>query len=304
MKKGANIKTILVILVCSFCTTCLFAQPGVTINATLKQPQLLMGDQTQLVVQTKTTIDKPITQWFNLPDTFNHIEIIGRSPVDSSLEGNTKIYNQSFTVTGFDSGVWVVPPLVVHAGNIQAGSAPLELTIVPATLRDSTYHDIRDIIEVPQEKTPWWYWVLAILSVILLGVLAWLWWKQRKQKPAVAPVNRSALPLLEEALQRLSKLKAQDFPAKGEWKKYYTELTDIFKTYNEGKFHDGSLQRTTDELLMLVNQRLSKDVLSELAETLRIADAVKFAKYQPDVTRSTIDIDVVEKNVKQLDSMK
>ncbi|MFT3949410.1 MAG: BatA domain-containing protein [Agriterribacter sp.] len=304
MKKGENIKRIIVTLVYSFCATCLFAQSGAVINATLKQPQLLMGDQTQLVVQIKTTVDKPITQWFNLPDTFNHIEIVSRSPVDSSLEGNTKIYNQSFTVTGFDSGVWVIPPLVIHAGNVRSSSAPLELTIIAATLSDSTYHDIRDIIEVPQEKTPWWYWALVILAVILPGILAWLWWKQRKQKPAVAIVNKPSLPLLEETLQRLSKLKAQNLPAKAEWKKYYTELTDIFKTYNEGKFHDGSLQRTTDELLMTVNQRLSKDLLSELAETLRIADAVKFAKYQPDITRSTTDIDIIEKNVKKLDRVK
>lgn len=304
MKKGENIKEIILMLVCSLCATFVSAQPDATISATIKQPQLLMGDQTQLVVQTTTTADKPVTQWFNLPDTFNHIEILSRSPIDSSLQGNIKIYHQSFTITGFDSGIWVIPPLVIHTGNKQISSAPLELTIVPAKLTDSTYHDIRDIIEVPGQRTPWGYWVLAILSAILLGVLAWLWWKQRKQKPVVAPVNISGLPLLEETLQRLGKLKAQNFPAKAEWKKYYTELANIFKAYYEGKFRDGALQKTTDELLMSVDRHLSKESLSELAETLRMADAVKFAKYQPDITRSTTDIDIIEENVKKLDNIK
>ncbi|MFT3748495.1 MAG: hypothetical protein QM768_09275 [Agriterribacter sp.] len=304
MKKGENIKAIILILVCSLCASFLFAQPDPAINAAIKQSQLLMGDQTQLIIQTTTTTDRPVTQWFNLPDTFNHIEILSRSAIDSSLQGNTKIYRQSFTITGFDSGVWVIPSLVIYTGNKQISSAPLELTIVPAKLTDSAYHDIRDIIEVPEQKTPWWYWVLAILSAILLGMLAWVWWKQRKQKPVVATVNTSGLPLLEKTLQRLNKLKEQNFPAKAEWKKYYTELADIFKTYYEGKFHDGVLQKTTDELLMSVDRHLSKDMLSELAETLRLADAVKFAKYQPDIARSTIDFDIIEKNVKKIDSVK
>lgn len=304
MEKEKNIKSIILILVSSFCTAFAFAQPDATITATLKQPQLLMGDQTQLVVQTTTSVSKPVTQWFNLPDTFNHIEILSRSPIDSSLQGNIKIYNQSFTITGFDSGIWVIPPLVIQAGNKQISSAPLEVTIVPAKLTDSTYHDIRDIIEVPQQKTPWWYWVLAVLSVMLIGVLAWLWWKQRKQTPIIAPVNKSGLPLLEETLQRLGRLRAQNLPANREWKKYYTELTDIFRIYYDRKFRDGALQKTTDELLISADQHLPKDLLSELAETLRMGDAVKFAKYQPDLTRSATDIDIIEKNVKKLDSMK
>lgn len=197
----------------------------------------------------------------------------------------------------------MIPPLVIHSGNKKISSVPLELTVVPAKLTDSTYHDIRDIIEVPEQKTPWWYWVLAISSVILLGVLAWLWWKQRKHKPNVAPVNKSGLPLLEETLQRLNKLRVQNLPANAEWKKYYTELTNIFKTYYDGKFRVGVMQKTTDEILLSVDQHLPKDALSELAETLRMADAAKFAKYQPDITRSTTDIDIIEKNVKKLNTV-
>jgi hypothetical protein len=303
MKQSKNIKTFVATVLCSISATFLFAQTNLSVNVVLKQPQLLMGQQTQLFVETKTTLDKPVLQWFNLPDTFNHIEIISRSAIDSSLQGNTKIYHQSFTVTGFDSGVWVIPPLIIHTANKQAQSTPVALTIIPAKLTDSTYHDIRDIIMVAQQKTTPWYWILsALLSAILLCILAWLWYKKRKPKTVV--VNKSALPLLQETLQQLKKLKAQNLFAKEEWKKYYTELTNIFKTYYEQKFGNGALQKTTDEMLMLANQHLSKDLLSQLAETLRMAEAAKFAKYQPDITRSTIDIDVIETIVKKLDSLK
>lgn len=303
MAKWNNIHRVIIIL-----AGCLYAcipsarSQDATIKAVLKQPQLLMGDQTELVVQTRTTIDKPIVQWFNLPDTFNHLEILHRSPIDSSLEGMTKIYNQTFTITGFDSGVWTIPPLLVHVASKKISSTPLELTIVPAKLAGTEYNDIRDIIDVPEQGTPWWHWALIALAVIVAAAFAWWWIKRKKIKPAPASVRKSSLPLLEKALQRLNQLKAQNLPGKGEWKKYYSELTDIFKTYNEGKFRDGALQKTTDELLMSADQHLPKELLSELAETLRIADAVKFAKYEPEIARSATDIDCIEKNIKKLDN--
>lgn len=275
-----------------------------TVTATLKQSQLLLGDQTQLVVQIKTTVDKPVIQWFNLPDTFNHLEILHRSPIDSTLEGTTKIYNQTFTITGFDSGIWVIPALVVNIANKKISSHPLDLKIVPVRLIDTAYHDIRDIITIPQQQTPWWYWLLAVLSVIVIAVIVWLWLKNRKKKPEVTKLSKSSLPLLEETLGQLHNLKNQGLPAKGEWKKYYTELTDIFKSFNEKRFHDGTMHKITDELLIKLNDQLTKDSVSEIAETLRIADAVKFAKYQPDISRSDIDVDIIEKIVKKLDSLK
>lgn len=305
MTKKQKIQRFIIVLLGSVCIHISPVQSqDATINASLEQPQLLMGEQTKLVVQTKTPVDKPVAQWFNLPDTFNHLEILYRSPVDSTIDGNTKIYNQSFTITGFDSGSWAIAPLIIHAGNKVIHSNPLELTIIPAKLKGNTYNDIRDIINVPEQKAPWWYWALSALAVIIAGGLVWWWLKRKKIKPVAVPVRKSALPLLEEALQRLRQLKIQNLPEKEEWKRYYSELTDIFKTFSVGKFQDGALQKTTDELLMTMDQHLSKEELSGLAETLRIADAVKFAKYKPEITRSSLDIDIIEKTLKKLDSIK
>ena len=305
MIKQKNIQKFIIIFAVGICGYTLSAQSqDASIQATLQQPNLLMGNQTQLTVQVKTTVDKPITHWFNLPDTFNHLEILQRSPVDSSIEGNTKIYHQTFTITGFDSGAWAIPPLLINAGNKKISSAPLELVIVPAKLNGNAYNDIRDIIDVPIQKTPWWYWALATLAVLAAAGLIWGWLRKRKTKPVISPTRKSAVSLLEDALQRLRQLKAQHLPEKEEWKAYYSGLTDIFRSYSDEKFHGGAMQKTTDELLMTMDQHLSKDLLSELAETLRIADAVKFAKYTPEISRSSLDIDTVEKVLKALDSLK
>ncbi len=305
MAKKQNIQKFITTLLGCICIYIMPAQSQeASINATLKQPQLLMGEQTQLAVQVNVPIDKPIAQWFNLPDTFNHLEVLQRSPLDSSITGNTKIYYQTFTITGFDSGLWVIPPLEIITGNKKITSAPLELIIVPAKLTGAAYNDIRDIIDVPVKNTPWWYWALIFLGIAVVLGLIWWWIKQKRIRPVVSRDRETVLPLLEEAMQKLRQLKAQHFPEKNEWKKYYTELTDVFKTFNEGKFQNGTLKKTTDEILITMSQYLSKEALGELAETLRIADAVKFAKYQPDITRSAMDIEIIEKNLKKLDTIK
>lgn len=274
-----------------------------SLRATVNKDRLLIGEQVKLDIACKLPAGASISGWINLPDTFNHLEILDRSPVDSSLEGALKTYHQSFTLTGFDSGVWVVPPVALIADKQKISSAPLSLAVVPVHLTDSSYHDIRDIIDVPAEQTPWWYWVAGALLIILAGVLVWLWMRTRKRPPSLpTPVEASGSPL-EEALQQLRELKRAGYIERGEWKLYYSTLTGVFKNYNERKYRSGFPQKTSDEILVALHQRLPKDLISGLAGTLRVADAVKFAKYRPEADQAEADIAVMEKTIKQQDNL-
>ncbi|MFT3703266.1 MAG: hypothetical protein QM802_12890 [Agriterribacter sp.] len=304
MQKGATIpyNILLLVLMSFFAYANGFGQASV--NAQLNSNSILMGEQVKLNVQVSVPVDKPVTSWYNLPDTFNHIEILNRSNIDSAIEGSVKIYQQHFTITSFDSGIWKFPSIDIISDNKKVSAAPLDITIVPAKLKDSTYHDIREIIGVPVEKTPWWYWVAGALSLVLLGVLVWLWIKNSKAKPTAIKQDGSKLSPLEEAIQKLRDLRSQELPEKGEWKKYYSTLGDVLKAYTEKKYHAGYFQKTTDEILIHLNQKLSKEALGEVAETLRISDAVKFARYQPELTQASPSINNIEKTIKSLDSLK
>ena len=289
---------------CLFFTAVVCAQPSsATIKASLNRDHVLIGEPIELHIEVKTGADRPVTKWFNLPDSFNHLEVLRRSPIDSVKEASLTTYRQSFTITGFDSGIWVVPAVkvIINKKTIQADSLPV--TIVPVQLKDSTYNDIREIIDVPDEKTPWWYWVTGILSLIALGVLVWLCLKSRAGKPpAGAPV--SAFSPLQEAMNGLRQLEAEQLTGKGEWKKYYSVLTGIFKRYMERKFQAHAMQKTTGELLLQLKSRLGKEPVSEIAEALRIADAVKFAKYQPEEEQAAISLHTIEKTMRALDHLK
>jgi hypothetical protein len=294
----------LVILVAGFFFTGSALAQTSSVKAALSRDHVLIGEPVELKVEVRTTAARPQIQWVNLPDSFNHLEILNRSPLDSAAEASFTTYRQTFTVTGFDPGIWMIPALGVNINNKTVYTDSLALTIVPVQLKDSTYHDIREIIDVPDAGTPWWYWIAGILSLVALGILVWLWLKSRKGKPMAAGAHASARSPLEEALDGLRALKSGPFANNEEWKKYYSELTGIFKIYIERKFSSPALQKTTDELLLMLNSMLDKQRISETAEALRISDAVKFARYQPQKDTASASLHSVETVIRALDHLK
>jgi hypothetical protein len=113
-------------------------------------------------------------------------------------------------------------------------------------------------------------------------------------------VEIPALSPYDEAMDALNDLKKKDLPESGQVKLYYTLLNDIFKKYILRKLQISSISKTNDELIMqLRNVNLPREKFSQLAESLRMSDFVKFAKYIPgqtdndncfNVIRSSIDI--------------
>lgn len=276
----------------------------VSVSAGVDRSQILLGEQVKLVLRVNTSSSQSVTQWFNVPDSFNHLEVVERLPVDSLVEGAIKKYVQQFTVTGFDSGVWDIPAFPASVAGKTYQTQPVTITIVPVQLQDSAYHDIREIINVPEEKTPWWYWVAGIVSIIVLAALAWLWLKRNKQPVKSVVNNTEKRSALQEALEKLRQLEQDNLPAKGDWKKYYSRLSEIVKTYSQKRFALPAPQYTTGELLVQLNTGGSRDILGKLAESLRVADAVKFAKYIPGAEQATADIKNIEATLKELDRLK
>jgi hypothetical protein len=65
-------------------------------------------------------------------------------------------------------------------------------------------------------------------------------------------------------------------------KGYHTELTDVLRTYCQGKFGINAMELTTDEILVLVKKEPAlSEVRTLLARILELADLVKFAKLVP-----------------------
>src|SRR5690606_34651846 len=118
--------------------------------------------------------------------------------------------------------------------------------------------------------------------LIALSLLVVLWIRQRSGSAKVTADNERPIAPLEEALEQLGSSATEQLIRDEEWKRYYSRLTGIFKTYIEKKFAFPAMQKTTDELLVFLHGLRSKNENREVVEALRMADAVKFAKYKPD----------------------
>jgi hypothetical protein len=144
------------------------------------------------------------------------------------------------------------------------------------------YHDIKDILEVENPATKYINWVLA--GVTLLALLAFIYFL-RKSKIVAPRISKEASrqDALEEAILSLQELEKENLPQKGEIKLYYTRLNDIMRKFVARKSGLRTMEKTSEEVLLhLKESNFPHEALLSLGQTLKMGDAVKFAKYIPE----------------------
>lgn len=271
----------------------------VRVKASVDRTTILIGEPIKLNLEAWVPTGTSFT-WFNT-DTIPHFEVVDPGKQDSSRDMSTKLYRQQLTITSFDSGSWTIPAFVLQAGKKRFRTDTLSIAVTYSP--DDTakgYHDIKDILAVKNPGNPYIPWIIA--AVTLLALLGIIYFLRKKKKPAVAvsqPVSK--LSPVEEAMQLLNELKKEDLPRKGEAKLYYTRLNDILRWYVFRKFNISSLEKTNDELVLQLRQtRLSQPDYTALAQALRMADFVKFAKYTPTVEDQEQTFEVIRNSISKL----
>ena len=68
---------------------------------------------------------------------------------------------------------------------------------------------------------------------------------------------------------------------------FHSKIGLIFKKYLSRRYQPAYLNKTTDEILLLLkSENHNHELLSKLSASLRCGDAVKFAKYLPPISDS------------------
>ncbi|MEO6220345.1 MAG: hypothetical protein ABIO81_07955, partial [Ginsengibacter sp.] len=144
-----------------------------------------------------------------------------------------------------------------------------------------TFHDIKNIIGVEKEW-PWWIWLLMGIALAIIIFLILFLVKVFRKKEKIPELINAKLSPYDEAIQALNKLKKEQLLQNNEIKEYHIRLAEIFKRYITRKTNIYKLHLTSDEILMELNEYgVEKDQLSTFANSLRVSNAVKFAKYIP-----------------------
>jgi hypothetical protein len=264
---------------------------------------ILLGEQFTLTIKLTSSPGKVISGWPMVPDSINHLEVISRGAIDSTREGNKIIYSQALVMTGFDSGHWVIPPMGVKVDGKVITSTSADINVQSIKLEGSEYNDVKEIIEVPPPGLDWKSILLYAFGILLLLLLIYFWWRNRKKKPvAVKPVSKGTA--YDQAMKALEALQKEQLVEKGEMKKFYSGLYDIFRVYGSALSGNSLMQSTTDDVLISMKGSLEGGSFSKLAEVLRISDAVKFAKYGSSMEQASESFRIIKDSIDLLNKKK
>ncbi len=263
-----------------------YAQPE--IKAQIDARQIVVGDQLRLFIEAKTDNDEKLV-WATIPDTFNSLEVVEKGKIDTTAQNGTIIYKQRLLITGWDSGMFVIPSFtftsVPNGGNPYTISSD-SFTIMVQTVPVDTTKPFKPIVDIMEVKTTWrdyiWYILGGLLALGLIIFIIYYFMRNKGVKvPPPPPVKHIETPN-EKALRLLLELEQKQLWQKDQVKQYYTELTDILRIYIEERFNTPAMELTSDELLLVAKRH--RDMLKHyeaLAMILQTADMAKFAKAQP-----------------------
>jgi hypothetical protein len=192
---------------------------------------------------------------------------------------------QHITLTSFDSGTWVLPPLTISLLNVHTNKEIVltalvdSIAVLPPDIRNLTdYHDIKDIINVQAQNNHLPLYITYTLIFLVLATLVWLFIKRTKRKTQPSATNgisafdwaNKQLDILEKEFSK-NTLSITDF---------YIQLNHIFREYIFKELHIPAMRLTTDELMIQLKLYLQKEeVRTPFFQACRLIDAVKFARY-------------------------
>ena len=241
--------------------------------ANLDTNNILIGDHITFTIEGETENDN---EWPIFTDSIGNLELLSISEIDSIPTENGWKLKQEFILTQWDSGFYHIPSISV--GNEK--TADFVVTVNTINLEeDSEAKDIKGPIDAPvtfSEVLPY------LLGGIIIGLLIYLlirYLKREKPIEIITPKAKVVLHPFEIALTQLEELKIKKKWQSGEIKAYYSDLSEIVRTYIENGLHTPAMEMLTDDIIDRLKAR--KIDTAQLNILLNTADMAKFAKAQP-----------------------
>ena len=276
----------------------LFLLPGLSLksqaqevvaHASVDTNKILIGKPLLLTIQLSQPRSINI-DWPLIIDSVGGMEIWKYTPPDTMKVDDKRILlrSQTFMITSYDSGTYVLPP-VAFKYKLKGSDTEIKIETDPIridvfTVPVDTTQEIRDIRTVEEAPFDWTLvlWGVLAFHALLLVVALLVWALRKKEKIMSAGTeNLAIVPAHIRALEELKKLDEEKVWQNGQLKAYYTRLTEALRTYMEGRWSLNTYELTSDEILSTsVIKALPASQAEELERVLRLADLVKFAKWQ------------------------
>lgn len=206
------------------------------------------------------------------------------------LQDDRIIERYDFNISVYDTGRFTIPPFPVAWFSGDSSKAniieapPIDIFVKSVISGDEApeLKDIKPPLQIPFNYMFWITMGIIVLLLAVIGYLSYRIWKRRKEKGYLFVPPAPPRPAHEVALEELQKLFSGGLLAEGRVKEFFILLSQIIRTYIEGRYYVSALEETSDEILNDMKSRLEKnELLNDLRNILLVADLVKFAKHRP-----------------------
>lgn len=269
----------------------------VTVRASIDSLQLLVGEQTKIHLEVSMDANRKL-QLPVINDTLvRGVEVLDIARPDTQKLNDNKrwVISQEYTVTSFDSALYYLPPLEVMVDDEKYRSESLALKVysIPVdTLHPDQFFGPKTVVDVPIEWQDIDTMVYAFIIMLLLGAACVFFIVRfRNNKPIIRIIKiEPKLPPHQEAMKHIEEIKANKNVQREDPKLYYTELTDVIRTYIKDRFGFNALEMTSTEIIEHLLQVKDKESLKDLKYLFETADLVKFAKHAPMMNENDMNL--------------
>lgn len=273
------------------------------VGTKIDRSQILIGERIRYDVM--INIPEPgYSVQFDMPENIPHFDVVDPGKFDTTGDNGSYSLHREIVFTSFDSGAWHIPsfPVTLVKNNsykkFLTDSVLVNVGYSPA---DSTnqLRDIKPVMEVPEPDYFWYYVAAALLALLIIGLVIYFIKTAKKKSPF--PGMDAALKPYDEAMAELDKLKALNLSNAEDVKKYHTSLSYILKRYYSRMRRTDYLNTTTSDFLVNLKEWHpgETDLLSKAAESMRMGNAVKFAKFIPMVPESEQCLDAIKQCIER-----
>lgn len=292
-----------------FCICFLWHSIGASaqkIDAQIDSLSIKIGQELSYKIEVE--VDTSSLVVFPEGQTFLPLEMIESYQVIATKMKDRFRLVKEYGLTQFDSGTYTIPRQKVVIGDYEFFTDSLQVdvnNIVVDTTKQGLY-DIKPIVQVSKSPSNWGLYFLVVL--MLLGLVVFLlYWFIWKSKPLTEEEKAALLPPYERAKLALKVLDDSSYLQNNEIKAYYSDLTQIIRTYLDEKVYDRALESTTDQLINRIKLLregnkidLNKEDIKNIETILKRADLVKFAKSKPDIALAQLDRNTIDTELDQV----
>ncbi len=274
-----------------------------SVKAWIEPDSMAIGDRARLIIEVDQDMMQvvafPDLNWDDMQSEQMPLEMAAPARYDTlSCEGRRLKLRGVYEFTTFEEGHYNLG----RASVLYADKNVVDTLYSRDSLRlsvgtfliDSTSHSIYDI--KPLRDLPFkfaeisGYSMWSILGLLILIALIYATLK------IMAHYGRDVLGLFKTpppppphiaALNSLTQLRKEKLWQAGDYKSYYSRLTDILRLYITGRYGVAAVSMTTDEIISAARElELPSRCEMEMQALLRDADLVKFAKAQIEASQN------------------